>query len=251
MFKAAISDAELLKDSISTIGELIDEGVFKVDKNGLSLMAADRAMVAVVNFRLLPNVFDEFKIEGESKSIPINITNFVSIIKRAKPDDKIILELKDNKLEITMKSDSVRKFVLPLIDLQVEELPSIDQLEFKTKARIKADVLKNGIDDAEVVSDSVVFEAKKDMFLMKASGDISSTELALTKGDQSLLELQGSDNSKARYPLDYLKKMVKASKMVDEVSLMWSKDYPMKLSFKDVDKLEMNFILAPRVQESD
>lgn len=249
MFKAVISNVELLRDSISTIGELIDEGIFKVDKNGLSLMAADRAMVAVVQFKMPPNVFDEFKIEGEARTIPVNITNFVSVVKRAKPDDKIVLELKDNKLEITMKSDSVRKFTLPLIDIQAEELPSIDQLEFKTKVRVNSDVLKNGIDDAEVVSDSVVFEIKKDMFLMKASGDISSAELALVKGDQSLLELQGPEGTRARYPLDYLKKMVKASKLADEVTLMWSKDYPMKIGFKDTDKLELNFVLAPRVQE--
>ena len=60
VFKAVISDVNLIKDSISTISELIDEGVFKIDKNGLSLIAADRAMVAVVDFKLPATVFDEF-----------------------------------------------------------------------------------------------------------------------------------------------------------------------------------------------
>jgi len=182
--------------------------------------------------------------------MPVNITNFVSIIKRAKPEDKITLELKEGKLEIVMKSDSTRKFTLPLLDMQEEELPSIDKLDFKTKARVKSDVIKNGIDDAEVVSDSVVFEAKKDAFIMKAVGDTSSAELVLNKGDPALIELQGSE-SRARYPLDYLKKMIKAAKLSEEATIMWSKDYPMKLSFKDVDKVEMSFILAPRVQEED
>lgn len=250
MFKATLSKVDLLRDAISTIGELIDEGVFKVDKNGLSLTAADRAMVAVVQFRMPPNVFESFSVE-KTVSIPIQITNFVSIIKRAKPDDKIILELKDNKFEITMKSDSTRKFGLPLIDLQEEELPSINQLEFKTKSRIKSETLKSGIDDADIVSDSVVFETKKDTFIMKASGDTSSTELVLQKGDQSLLELESADGTKARYPLDYLKKMIKASKIADDVTLFWSKDYPMKLVFRDTDKIEISFVLAPRVQDED
>ncbi len=246
--KATLSKVDLLRDSFSTIGELIDEGILKADKNGLNLTAADRAMVAVVQFRMPGNVFEEFK--AENVSMPINITNFVSIIKRAKPEDKITLELKDNKLEVIMKGDSTRKFTVPLIDIQEEELPSIDKLEFKTKAIIKSEVLKSGIDDAEVVSDSVIFEAKKDIFLMKAIGDTSSAELMLTKGDPGLVDLQGSE-SKARYPLDYLKKMIKASKLSEEATIMWSKDYPMKLGFKDVDKVEMNFILAPRVQEEE
>ena len=84
---------------------------------------------------------------------------------------------------------------------------------------------------------------------MRASGDISSAELVLNKGDEALLDFQVSDNVRSRYPLDYLKKMVKASKLSDEVSVMWSKDYPMKLAFKDADKVEMTFVLAPRVQE--
>ncbi|MEM5799522.1 MAG: proliferating cell nuclear antigen (pcna) [Candidatus Aenigmatarchaeota archaeon] len=246
--KATLSKVDLLRDSFSTIGELIDEGILKADKNGLSLTAADRAMVAVVQFRMPANVFEEFK--ADNIAMPINITNFVSIIKRAKPDDKITLELKDNKLEVIMKSDSTRKFTVPLIDIQEEELPSIDKLEFKTKVRVKSDVLKNGIDDAEVVSDSVVFETKKDTFMMKAVGDTSSTELLINKDNPVLIEIQGSE-SRARYPLDYLKKMIKASKLSDEATIMWSKDYPMKLSFKDVDKIEVNFILAPRVQEEE
>lgn len=248
MFKATMADADLLKDSISTIGELIDEGIFKVSKNGLNLVAADRAMVAVVEFKLPPTVFEQFEVKEEI-TIPLNITNFVSVLKRTTSGDKISMELKGNKLDVVMKGSSTRKFTLPLLDISQDEIPPIDQLDFKVKAKLKADVLKDGIDDAEVVSDSVVFEANKELFNLKAAGDISSTELTLKKDEESLLDLQTREASRARYPLDYLKKMMKASKLADEVTAMWSKDYPMKLSFKDLDKVELNFILAPRVQE--
>ncbi|MFH8080721.1 MAG: DNA polymerase sliding clamp [Candidatus Aenigmatarchaeota archaeon] len=242
------SKIDALRDAFVTIGELIDEGVLKADKNGLSLSAADRAMVAVVQFRMPPNIFEEFK--ADQASMPINITNLVSILKRAKSSDKCILELKGNNIEITIKENSTRKFTLPLIEIQEEELPSIEKLEFKTKAVINSDILKSGIEDAEIVADSVVFEAKKDMFIMRAVGDMSSTELILQKGDEGLIELQGSE-SKARYPLDYLKKMIKAAKLSDEVTIMWSTDYPMKMIFKDLDKVEISFILAPRIQEEE
>ena len=248
VFKATISNVDLLKDTVSTIGELIDEGIFKVDKNGLGFVAADRAMVAVVECRLPATVFEEFNVDGDYQ-IPVNITNFVSVLKRATSDDKLTLELKENKLDVLMKGKSTRRFTVPLLDITQEEIPPIDQLDFKAKSKIKADVLKNGIDDAEVVSDSVLFEANKDTFTMRATGDISSAELVLNKGDEALIDFQVRENVKSRYPLDYLKKMVKASKLSDEVSVMWSKDYPMKLTFKDVDKVELNFILAPRVQE--
>ena len=250
MFKAVISDINLIKDSISTISELIDEGVFKIDKNGLSLIAADRAMVAVVDFKLPATVFDEFQVD-EEKSIALNLTNFVSILKRAKAGDKLKLELKDNVLEIAMENSSKRKFTLPLLDITQEEVPPINQLEFKAKATIKADVLKEGIEDASVVSDSVVFETDGEKFSLKASGDISSTELVLEKGNEALVELSSPEQIKARYPLDYLKKMIKASKLADEVTIRWAKDYPMRMDFTSVDKVSMGFVLAPRVSEEE
>lgn len=243
-----MSDSGLLKDSISTIGELIDEGIFKINKNGLSLIAADRAMVAVVDFKLPATVFDEFNVDKE-QTIAINMTNLVSVLKRIGPNEKLELNLKDNKLEIIMTNSSKRKFTVPLLDISQEEIPPIDQLEFTAKVKVKADVLKSGIDDAIIVSDSIVLEAASNRFSMKATGDISSAELTLEKGNEALLDLNVTGIVKSRYPLEYLKKMIKASKLASEANLRWSKDYPMRMDFITVDKVSMGFILAPRVSE--
>lgn len=248
MFKAVMSDSSLLKDSISTIGELIDEGIFKVNKDGLSLIAADRAMVAVVDFKLPATVFEKFEVDKEEK-IAVNLTNLVSVLKRAGGNEKVELELKDNKLEIKFKNSSTRKFTVPLLDITQEEIPPVNQLEFKAKAKIRSDVFKSGIEDADIVSDSVVFEANDDKFVMSASGDISSAELTLEKGNEALIDFDVKEATKARYPLDYLKKMIKASKLANEINLRWSKDYPLRMDFVSVDKVSMGFVLAPRVSE--
>jgi proliferating cell nuclear antigen len=248
VFKAVISDSTLLKDSISTIGELIDEGIFKVDKNGLTLIAADRAMVAVVDFKLPATVFDVFDVDKE-QNIAVNMTNLVSVLKRLGGNEKVELNLKDNKLDILMTNSSKRKFTVPLLDISQDEIPPIDQLEFDAKVKIKVDILKSGIEDSSVVSDSVVLEAGDKEFSMKAKGDISSTELTLEKGNESLVSLDAKGVVKARYPLEYLKKMIKASKLANETRLRWSKDYPMRMDFMTVDKVSMGFVLAPRVSE--
>jgi len=57
MFKAKITDAGLLTDSIATVAELIDEGIFKINKEGISMVAADRAMVAVVDLHIAAKAF--------------------------------------------------------------------------------------------------------------------------------------------------------------------------------------------------
>jgi proliferating cell nuclear antigen len=248
MFKAVMSKSDVFRDSITTIGELIDEAIFKVDKNGMSLIAADRAMVAVVDYKLPPTIFDEFKIDGEEK-IAVNISNLVSILKRIKPKDKLFLELKDNKLEIFMENSSKRRFTVPLLELSQEEIPPIEELDFKAKIKLKTEVLKSGIEDADIVGDSVVLQANKEKFSMKATGDITSSELSLDKKNKNLLDISAEGEVSSRYPLEYLKKMIKASKLAENTTIKWAKDYPMRLDFTSLDKVSLGFVLAPRVQE--
>jgi len=249
MFKATISDKGLLVDSISTIAELIDEGLFKISKDGLSLVAADRAMVAVVDFKLNSNAFDSFETDKD-QTIGVNVSTLLSVLKRVGGEDKITLTLHDSsKLEILMQNSMKRKFIVPLINLTQEEVPPIDQLEFTADVELNPDILHSGIEDAEVVADSVLFEITPSRFSMRGEGDISRAELELEKGDKSLINLKVEGSAKARYPLDYLKKMIKAAKIADSVKIHFGQDYPMKLEFNCGDKCHMNFVIAPRVSE--
>ncbi|MDI6798714.1 MAG: hypothetical protein QMD12_01815, partial [Candidatus Aenigmarchaeota archaeon] len=202
MFKATLIDVSLLTDSISTIAELIDEGVFKITKDGISLIAADRALVAVVDFKILSTAFEKYEVDQEH-SIGINIGNLLSVLKRAGAGDKATFNLQDSKLEIILENSSRRRFVIPLLDLSQEEVPPIEQLKFTSKAEIKPEVLQSGIADAEVVADSVLFEASRERFGMRAEGDISSAQLELEKGNEALLEIKTDGETRARYPLDY------------------------------------------------
>jgi proliferating cell nuclear antigen len=250
MFKATLAEANLLTDSIATIGELIDEGIFKIAKDGISLIAADRALVAVVDFKISSSAFEKYELEKEIQ-IGLNVTNLLSIMKRASADDKLSLNLGESKLEIVLENSSRRRFNVPLLDLGQEEVPPIDQLEFKAVAEIKPEIIQYGIADADIVSDSVLFEASENKFGMKAEGDISSTQLELEKGNSSLISLKSDKEIQARYPLDYLKKMIKAAKLADSVTLQWGQDYPMKMSFKSGDKVHLSFVVAPRVSENE
>lgn len=248
MFKATLAEPQLLINSISTIAELIDEGQFKVSKNGISLVAADRAMVAVVDFNLSSSAFQNYEVE-EEQTIGLNIGNLLSVLKRATGNDKITLSSHGKKLEILLEGNGRRRFTVPLLDLSQEEVPPIEQLEFGVSAEVKPDVLQSGVDDAEIVSDSILFETSPDKFLMRAEGDVSKTELELERGNSALIDLKTNGEVKSRYPLDYLKKMMKAAKIADSVVVRFGQDYPMKLSFKCGDKCSLQFVIAPRVSE--
>ena len=51
--------------------------------------------------------------------------------------------------------------------------------------------------------------------------------------------------------LEYLKKIIKGGKLSPNVSLEFSKDYPLKVQYDVKDKLQLGFVLAPRVSTED
>jgi len=253
MFKATLADVALMRDPLAAIGEIIDEGVFNAGKDGLRFVAADRAMVAVVDFQLMPAAFEKYEVAaegGKEQKLGLNITNLLSVLKRAGSGDKISMELTGAKMQVMIEGASKRRFVVPLLDLGEEEIPPVDQLEFKSKAQIRSDVLLNGINDAEIIADSIIFETTPTKFLMLAEGDVSRAELELEKGNDALIELNVQGATRARYALDYLKKIVKAAKITDSVTIEYGEDYPMRLSFAAGDKARIRFVLAPRVVEN-
>ncbi len=247
MFEATISNIKLLTEPLSSIAEIIDEGVFKITKEGICLAVADRAVVAAVDFRIFANGFEQFKLD-EEMSMGLNIGNLLSILKRAGPKDKVTFRFDGKKLEIIIKNSSKRRFVLPLLEITQEEL-AIEQLKFTAKAELKPDVLQSGIEDAELITDSVVLEISPSKFLMRAESDVNTAELELEKGSDALLDIKTEKSVSARYPLDYLRKMIKTGRLFNSTTIELGQDFPMKMSFKLEDKLSLSYILAPRVEE--
>ena len=246
--RATLSNADILKNSVGIISEIIDEAVFTFDQNGLSLLSPDRNMVAVIDFRLLSSAFDEYSVDKEVK-IGLNLANLVSVLKRIKgTTDKITFSMPKNKLELMVEGSNKRTFEIPVLDIKRDK-PPVEQLSFPAKIDLESDVFEDGVEDALVIGDSVVFEATPSTFKAWSKSDTSSWQLELQKGQQGLLNLEAKENLKSRYQLEYLKKMAKACKISKQLTLEFGTDYPLRLSFREIDKVNLNFILAPMSEE--
>jgi len=245
MFRATLQDVGLIKDSLESIASLITEGSFKIDKEGIHLTAMDPASVAMVDFLILPSAFLDYSAP-ETHDMTININNLVEILKRARANDQITLELTENKLRITMQGDFKMHFSIPLIDTPPGS-QNVPDLDFKTRVELVGTAFKDGIKDASMVSDCVVLETKPESFSVKSFGDTSETDMLLTKESASLVALETNSEAKAKYSIDYLDKMLKGSKIADRLIIRYATDYPLKMECTAVDKLRLSFILAPRV----
>ena len=247
MFVATLSNVKVLKDSIDTIAQIIDEGNFRIRPSGIELMAADRAMVAVVDFKMDAEAFDSYSCDKETAA-GLNMINFLTILKRAGSDDKLTLKLNEGRMEILLEGNSRRRFAMPLIDITAEDVPSVAQFEFPASAEISGDIIAKGIDDADIVADSVIMEVDENSLKMFAEGGSSKAELNLDKASPALLSITAPQAVRSRYPLDYLKKIMRASKLAANAKIQLGRDYPLRIDFNG-EKSKLGFVLAPRVSE--
>lgn len=248
MFKAELEDVSLIQDSMKTVSDLISEGIFQLEDDGVRLVAADPAMVALVNFKLEKDVFESYDLDEETK-VGLNLENLYSILRRANSDDKIILEARDDsKFYITIENASTREFSLPILNLSEDDIPSTEDLEYNVSAELETAVLESAVKDALVVGDSVVIRSDNNGIYIEAEGDQSNVDFQIDKDAPGVLEFNGGD-ARSMFSLDYLNNMVGAKKLSDNVTIKLGDDFPMRLDFEVPEKARLSFVLAPRIEE--
>ncbi|MBW2970615.1 hypothetical protein KY320_00480, partial [Candidatus Woesearchaeota archaeon] len=109
-----------------------------------------------------------------------------------------------------------------------------------------SEILSDAVDDADIVGESVSFIAEPTKFTLLAEGDLNQAKIVVPKDENT--KISAKDMVKAKYSVEYLKKMVQGSKVADKVRVRFNKDYPLMLDYKAVDKVSLSFILAPRVE---
>ena len=209
----------------------------------------DPANVAMVIFKLLSSSFTEYNV-NKPIDLAINLSNLKQILRRAGPNDILEVEMDDqnNKLKIKLRGNNTRTFSLPIIELDERE-QKIPDLSFGATIRTASDVFSQAIEDAEIAGESVSFIVNKNGFSVRSAGEISDANIDIPTDDVTSVTLheKGVD-LKAKYSIEYLKKMIVGSKLANEVLIHFNNDYPLKLDYKTTDRLLLSFILAPRVE---
>lgn len=244
--KLSLAEPKYLKDSVSIISELVNEASFKITPNAIELTAMDPANVAMVIFKLLSSAFTEYSV-SEDVDLAINLNNFKQILKRAKPSDVLELELEEGKLKITFRGTTTRTFFLPIIELEDKE-QRVPDLAFPISVVTNTERFDDAIADVDVVAESVSLVVEPSKMVVQAEGDLSKAKIEIPSDEATKITADSEDKVKAKYSIEYLKKMITASKLTNEVRIQFNKDYPLKLEYKAVDKLLLSFVLAPRVE---
>jgi len=241
-----LQNPTVLAKAVEIISELVNEVRIKVNDAGMSITAMDPANVSMVGFVLPKRSFTRFETGAET--LGINLDNLKQVLKRCGSGSSLVMEKKDNSLEIQIRDRIKRNFVLSLIDIEGNEIDfgaKTEKMEFSSSVELNSIDLIDSIEDCAIVSDSCSFVIENDKFIIEAKGLNSAR--AEFSGDEARIK---AENCKARYSLEYLQKFVKGAKLCDKSLLEFANDHPLKLEFRN-ELMELKFILAPRVETED
>lgn len=241
--RMTLAEPKYLKESIAVISELVTETQFKVTQDAIQVVAMDPANVAMVVYKLLSSTFVEYDVK-ENVVLTINLANLKQVLRRAKPTDQLVLELDENKLKIVLKGTSTRTFHLPLIDAEERE-QKVPELSFNATITMDSSTLSDAVDDVDIIGESVMFMAEANKFTISSSGDLSKAKVEIPSDEET--KIVAEDKQKSKYSIEYLKKMIAGGKLADKAVAKFSNDYPLRLEYTVLNKMQLAFILAPRV----
>ncbi len=243
-----LEEPKILTDIVSIISDLVTEVRIKINKSGLSIIAIDPANVALVSFKLPAEVFSQLEVEEET--LGVSLDSLRSILRRCSPGGSLILQTDGNILNVQIQDKIKREFKLSLIEIESEE-KAMPDLEFSSKIEMSGVDLAEAIEDCSIVADSCSFISQSEKFIIEAKGSLNSAKSEYS-GDEVKIENKEGESGeiKSKYSLEYLQKFIKATKIAEKVRIGFSADYPLKLDFK-TPKVELSFVLAPRVETED
>ena len=244
--KLSLSEPRLLKESINIIADLVTEVTLRVDKDKIEVVAIDPASVAMVEYKLLSSAFVEYSVPVPQE-LAINLDHLKQILKRSKATDTVTIALDEAKqrLTIILKGGNTKTFNIPLINIEENE-QQIPNLDFKTKVSLPSEKFDEAVEDMNIVSESVALNVHPDKLYFRAESNLKDAQVEMPSTEETVIILDG-DAISSKYSTEYLKKIAKASKLSDSVSLEFDNDYPLRVEYKLLDKLRLSFILAPRV----
>ncbi len=239
-----LDNPKIFAEIVSIISDMVLEVRMKVSKEGMSIIAIDPANVAMISFKLPASAFSELDVENE-EVLGVSLDSLKAVLRRVKSGSELVITKQENELKLVINDKIKREFNLALIEIEGEE-KEIPSLDFVSRIEMSSTDFSEAIEDCSVVADSCSFISEPDKFVMHAKGSLNSFKSEFSSDEVNIT----AQEANSKYSLEYLQKMIKATKITDKTILNFSNDYPLKIEF-NTPFIELYFILAPRVESED
>ncbi|MDE1823955.1 MAG: proliferating cell nuclear antigen (pcna) [Candidatus Micrarchaeota archaeon] len=247
MFEIKLDNAKYWRDCVASIVSLVDEGLFNVTKEGISLKAMDPSSISMVSFFMPEKAFSKYSVD-KSTNVGLNLENLSKILSRTRDNEALVMKDSDNKLSMEFISPSSRRrYKMQMIDVKksVEKEPNVD---FEAHVEISGDQLKEIIKDAGLISSYIAFKATKDQFGVSARGDSGELEALHDKNGDVIKKIEASKPADAVFNLEFMDNMVKSCPIGNSVLIDLKSNEPLRMNY-NIGEASISYFLAPYMEE--
>ncbi len=247
MFELKIENAKYWRDCVESIVSLVDEGLFNITPEGISLKAMDPSSISMVSFTMPAKAFAKYSVDKPT-SVGVNLENLSKILSRTRDGESLVMRDVDNKLLLEFIGQGTRRrYKLQMIDVKKnsDKEPSI---QFDSHVEMVGEPFKDIIKDAGLLSSYISFKASKDQFAVTARGDAGELESLHEKNSALLHKMTVDKNAEATFNLEFLENMVKSCPVGTHIKIEHKTNEPLKLSY-NIGEASITYYLAPYMEE--
>ncbi len=241
--KARFTDATVWRYVITGISKVIKEGVFRAEEDALKLRAIDPSHVIMVDLNFPSSAFSEYEASGER--IPVNLEELAKVLRRARSNDVLELRLEGSLLNVWLLRGMKRRFGIPLIELEEEELGE-PRLELKASAKMAADHFREALRDVEMMGDNLILYTDGMRLVIANESEMGRAEVELTREAGLLMSLESEGEQTSTYSLEYMESILPAAQKADFVTIQFANDMPCKITFELPQGGWLSAYVAPR-----
>lgn len=254
-FNFTLENALFFKQVISAI-QVIEEPIFRVEKDRVYIRQMDTSHVSLVHFELPKEVFDQYYCD-KSDSLKFKVADMMSCLRRVKKGQYIGLSIDESafrKLIITLSEKSIKDFTIPLFVLEEgeEKAPFPVTKKFNdTKIKMDASAFADSIAEFKSILsefDTLNFTATEGHLILQGEGQRKGLTVTHMLGSDILAMEMVGDEVISHYAIAYLGTILGGTSTLSGViQLEFSNGMPLKISYELPFKGSLYYFLSPKI----
>lgn len=195
--------AEVLQQVVDQLLTIVDEAIFRIGYDGLTVRAVDTANVAMVDLDVEPGAFES--VGDGSFPIGVNLQKLDSYIDGASGGDLVTLSVDPEVRHVKIDHTNVEVEMAGINPDSMRGEPDIpDDLEHRAEFEVDAKVLRDAVENADLVSDHVKLKADVDKEALIVTGEGDIDEIQTVLGEEELIEASFPEEVYSLFSLPYL-----------------------------------------------
>ena len=240
-FSATIKATKEFKSCLSAIQLIIEDATFDVTPEGMKCRGIEPSNICFMSIDFPKDKFVKYEC-GEDSKFTVRTSELLDIVKRAKNNEEITLEMSDKVNALQIYINGKKHYVLPLVMME-KESPT-PNFKLQSKTTLKFSDFSDYVKDIKVIAENFVVETDGTVLKLSGKGDNGNVDVEA----EGIVEQQEEGTLRGEYMLEYLFNTIKTiSGGFENVVLEHGHNLPLKLTFDSESTGSLIYVQAPKV----